>query len=69
MARGAHYNSSLRFTAEQKNIIAVVVSSDRPVSIINRGIEMNALHEWGPLPDNPLKTETLKEHFEGYFNE
>ena len=69
MARGARYNSSLRFTAEQKNIIAVVVSSDRPVSIINRGIEMNALHEWGPLPETPLKTEILKEHFKGYFNE
>ncbi len=69
MARGARYNSALRFTAEQKNIIAIVVSSDRPVSIINRGIEMNAQHEWGRLPDNPLKTETLKEHFTGYFDE
>ncbi len=68
MARGARYNSALRFTAEQKDIIAIVVSSDRPVSIISRGIEMNALHDWGPLPDTPLKIETLKDHFKEYFN-
>jgi hypothetical protein len=69
MARGARYNSALRFTAEQKNIIAVVVSSDRPVSVINRGIEMNALHDWKPLPDTPQKVETLKKYFTEYFNE
>lgn len=39
LARGARYNSALRFTAEHENIIVVVVSSDRPVSVIHRGVE------------------------------
>lgn len=61
MARGARYNSALRFTAEHKNIIAIVVSSDRPVSVIHRGVEKNTLYEWDQLPGQSLKTETLKE--------
>ncbi len=39
LARGARYNSALRFTAEHANIIVVVVSSDRPVSVIYQGVE------------------------------
>lgn len=39
-ARGARYNSALRFTAEHDNVIVVVVSSDRPVSIIKQGVEV-----------------------------
>ena len=39
LARGARYNSALRFTAEHENIIVVVVSSDRPVSVIYQGVE------------------------------
>jgi hypothetical protein len=38
-ARGARYNSALRFTAEHANIIVVVVSSDRPVSVIHQGLD------------------------------
>jgi len=49
MARGARYNSALRFSAEHSNIIVVVVSSDRPVSIIYNGIELNAFILWRPL--------------------
>lgn len=39
-ARGARYNSALRFTAQHKNSIVVVVSSDRPVSIFVQGKEI-----------------------------
>ena len=48
-ARGARYNSALRFTAEHANIIVVVVSSDRPVSIIQDGVEINAACPWKPV--------------------
>ncbi|MFH1914498.1 MAG: DNA integrity scanning protein DisA nucleotide-binding domain protein [Pseudomonadota bacterium] len=41
-ARGARYNSALRFTAEHEDIMVVVVSSDRPVSIIKGGMELTA---------------------------
>lgn len=41
-ARGARYNSALRFTAHHRNTICVVVSSDRPVSVITNGIEYSA---------------------------
>lgn len=42
-ARGARFNSALRFTAEHEDIVVVVVSSDRPVSIIKNGVELTAL--------------------------
>lgn len=42
-ARGARFNSALRFTAEHDDISVVVVSSDRPVSIIKSGVELTAL--------------------------
>jgi hypothetical protein len=48
-ARGARYNSALRFTAEHANIIIVVVSSDRPVSIIQSGVEISAACQWKPI--------------------
>jgi len=41
-ARGARFNSALRFTAEHEDIIVVVVSADRPVSIIKNGVELTA---------------------------
>jgi len=41
-ARGARFNSALRFTAEHEDIVVVVVSSDRPVSIIQNGVELTA---------------------------
>lgn len=41
-ARGARFNSALRFTAEHEDLIVVVVSSDRPVSIIRNGVELTA---------------------------
>ncbi len=39
-ARGARYNSALRFTAQHPETIVVVVSSDRPVSIFQQGREI-----------------------------
>jgi len=48
-ARGARFNSALRFTADHENIIVVVVSSDRPVSIIQGGVELTAQCEYKPL--------------------
>lgn len=48
-ARGARYNSALRFTAEHADIIVVVVSSDRPVSIIESGVEISAACQWKPV--------------------
>ncbi|WP_243544660.1 DNA integrity scanning protein DisA nucleotide-binding domain protein [Pseudodesulfovibrio tunisiensis] len=41
-ARGARFNSALRFTAEHEDILVVVVSSDRPVSLIRNGVELTA---------------------------
>ncbi|SDP18563.1 DNA integrity scanning protein DisA nucleotide-binding domain protein [Desulforhopalus singaporensis] len=39
-ARGARYNSALRFTAQHPETIVVVVSSDRPVSVFQQGHEV-----------------------------
>ncbi len=41
-ARGARFNSALRFAAEHSNLLVVVVSSDRPVSIIQDGLVLDA---------------------------
>ncbi|MFH1985791.1 MAG: DNA integrity scanning protein DisA nucleotide-binding domain protein [Pseudomonadota bacterium] len=41
-ARGARYNSALRFTAARPGLMIVVVSSDRPVSVIQEGVELSA---------------------------
>jgi hypothetical protein len=48
-ARGARFNSALRFTAEHKNMIAIVVSSDRPVSVVQGGVELTAQCQWQPM--------------------
>ena len=41
-ARGARFNSALRFTSENPNLIVIVVSVDKPVSVIQEGVELNA---------------------------
>jgi DNA integrity scanning protein DisA with diadenylate cyclase activity len=53
-SRGARYNSALRFTAAHPNILVVVVSSDRPVSVFEEGVEVSAQCGW-----RPAKTCTL----------
>jgi len=59
-ARGARYNSALRFTAEHRGIIVVVVSSDQPVSVIVDGAEISAKCNRTALPHysrpEPLET-------------
>lgn len=49
-SRGARFNSALRFTAEHRRIVVVVVSVDRPFSIIQDGVEMSAQCELKPAP-------------------
>ncbi|WP_029893883.1 diadenylate cyclase [Desulfohalovibrio reitneri] len=48
-ARGARYNSALRFTQMHQDMVVVVVSSDRPVSILQGGVELTARCAWKPL--------------------
>jgi hypothetical protein len=62
MARGARYNSALRFSAANSGIIVVVVSADRPVSIIYNGIEISAFSNWRPVSQHrpePVVLETF----------
>lgn len=48
-ARGARFNSALRFTAERPDILVVVVSVDRPVAVIQERVEVSAQCQWVPL--------------------
>ncbi|MCP4021922.1 MAG: DNA-binding protein [Desulfobacteraceae bacterium] len=65
MARGARYNSALRFSADHRNVIVVVVSSDRPVSIIHNGIEINAFSHWRPVYQYTPRPIGLKQYING----
>ena len=60
-ARGARFNSALRFTADHENLIVVVVSSDRPVSVIHRGVDLTAKPEWSPISQLLVRPPTLEE--------
>lgn len=60
-SRGARYNSALRFTAEHPNLMVVVVSSDRPVSVIQEGAEISAQCPWNPLTTCRFQPETLRQ--------
>ena len=64
-ARGARFNSALRFTAEHRNLIVVVVSSDRPVSTIQEGIEVSAQCQWNPVSTCVMGHQTLEEWLSG----
>lgn len=65
MARGARYNSALRFSADHIRIIVVVVSSDRPVSIIYNGVEINAFSHWRPVYQYTPEPMELKKYLNG----
>jgi hypothetical protein len=65
MARGARYNSALRFSAANSRIIIVVVSADRPVSIIYNGIEINAFSHWRPVYQHTPEPVLLKQYLNG----
>ncbi len=60
-ARGARFNSALRFTAEHNKVVVVVVSADRPVSVIQEGVELNARCEWQPVSSRVPTPPTLEE--------
>lgn len=60
-ARGARYNSALRFTAIRRDTIIVVVSSDRPVSVIHRGIELRKRLAYNPSERCSLYPELLED--------
>ncbi len=47
-ARGARFNSALRFTAKHDKIIVIVVSSDSPVSIMMGGIVLDTRWQLKP---------------------
>jgi len=64
-ARGARYNSALRFTAIRKNCIVIVVSSDRPVSVIYRGVEIRKRHPFKPAEFCSLTPERLSDWLGG----
>ena len=59
-SRGARFNSALRFTAEHRNILVVVVSSDRPVSIIQEGADVSAQCAWKPPASSLAVPRTLE---------
>jgi len=48
-SRGARFNSALRFTAQNEKLVVVVVSSDRPVSVIQGGMALTATCQLPPL--------------------
>ena len=65
MARGARYNSALRFSADNRRVMVVVVSADRPVSIIYNGIEINAFSHWRPVYQYTPEPVSLKKYLNG----
>ena len=59
-ARGARYNSALRFTATHPGLLVVVVSFDRPVSVIQNGLDLSQPPSWLPIPDALSMPPTLE---------
>jgi hypothetical protein len=49
-SRGARYNSALRFTFAYPELIVVVVSSDRPVSVMQKGMDLSKPAMWPAMP-------------------
>jgi hypothetical protein len=64
-ARGARYNSALRFTHANPEILVVVVSSDRPVSVIQRGVDLSKPPVWPAVPSTLRSPPSLAEWLEG----
>lgn len=63
-SRGARFNSALRFTAEREKVFVVVVSSDRPVSVIQGGVELSAQCEVKPLSGSMSTPPSMEEWLE-----
>lgn len=64
-SRGARFNSALRFTAIHQGLIVVVVSSDRPVSVMQGGLELTAACEWKPVCEIPSRPPTMEAWLNG----
>lgn len=60
-ARGARYNSALRFTHSHPELIVVVVSSDRPVSVVQKGMDLSKPPVWPAIPSQLRSPPTLEE--------
>jgi hypothetical protein len=60
-SRGARFNSALRFSSEHPDLIVVVVSSDRPVSVIQAGVQISAQCHWTPIATCLMLPPTLQE--------
>ncbi len=60
-ARGARFNSALRFTSDHENLVVIVVSSDRPVSVIHKGVDLSAIPTWEPLSQLLIQPPTLEQ--------
>jgi Probable sensor domain DACND/Probable sensor domain DACNH/DisA bacterial checkpoint controller nucleotide-binding len=60
-SRGARFNSALRFTSEHSNLIVVVVSADRPVAVIEEGVEVSAQCQWHPVSACQFAPQTLSD--------
>ena len=63
-SRGARFNSALRFTAERRGLVVIVVSADRPVSIIQSGVELSAQCDLKPFPGSAKAPATLAQWIE-----
>jgi hypothetical protein len=63
-SRGARFNSALRFTAERPKLVVVVVSADRPVAIIQSGVELSAQCDLRPAPGGIFPPRPLPEWIE-----
>jgi hypothetical protein len=60
-ARGARFNSALRFTSKNSNTVVIVVSADRPVSLIQEGVELTAHCTWRPISSHVIFPPTLED--------
>jgi hypothetical protein len=64
-ARGARFNSALRFTAQRPHLLVVVVSVDRPVAVIQEGVEISAQCQWTPVTSCLFRPLTLEAWIDG----
>ena len=64
-SRGARFNSALRFTANRPELVVIVVSADRPVSVIQSGVELSAQCELKPVPPAVATPPTLAQWITG----
>lgn len=65
-ARGARYNSALRFSTEHSDTLSVVVSSDRPVSVIQYGMEVKNQSTWRQTKFATPEPVAFKEWLSGF---